>query len=142
MQSGLKLRMNKIENCGGDDQIITVDSNFTANLSPACVVTTNGCITSKGFTKAKVDFSILKNGVVMLSGNPDLCDALDKKSAEAKGKLALFGFPTECPIPEERRCLDGNKSVDVTKYKNFLNLAIGKMEIDAKIEHDTVSSSF
>lgn len=98
-----------------------------------------GCITSKGFTKAKVDFTISKNGVVMLTGNPDLCDALDKKSEEAKGKLALFGFPTECPIPEGRKCLDGSKSVDVSKYKNFLNLAFGKVEINAHMEHDTVS---
>lgn len=36
----------------------------------------------------------------MLSGNLDMCNALDHKSAEQKKKLEIFGFPTECPIPE------------------------------------------
>lgn len=138
-QNGFKLRFNSIENCGGPDQVVSIDQNFTTDLSSTCIVTTNGCVTSKGFTKAKANFSIMKNGVVMLTGNPDLCDALDKKSEEAKGKLAMFGFPTECPIPEGRRCMDGTKPVDVTKYKNFLNMAFGKMAIQADVEHDTVS---
>lgn len=74
----------------------------------------------------------------MLTGNPDVCDALNKKSVEAKSRLAMFGFPTECPVPEGRRCFDGDKKLNVTKYKNLLNIASGKMEIDAEIEHDTV----
>lgn len=36
----------------------------------------------------------------MLSGHPDMCNTLDHKSAEQRKKLQMFGFPTECPIPE------------------------------------------
>lgn len=74
----------------------------------------------------------------MLTGSPDMCEELDHKGEEAKTKLAMFGFPTECPVPEGRKCFEGDKKMNVTKYKNFLNLANGKMEIDADVEHDTV----
>lgn len=37
----------------------------------------------------------------MLSGHPDMCNALDHKSAEQRTKLQMFGFPDlKCPIPE------------------------------------------
>lgn len=74
----------------------------------------------------------------MLTGNPDMCDALHKKSDDSRERLAMFGFPTECPVPEGRKCFEGDKKMNVTKFKNYLNLINGKMEIDADIEHDTV----
>lgn len=132
--------MNSINNCAGDAQIISFDKNFTAVLSPNCEVSAIGCITSKGFTKAMVKYSILKNGIVVLTGSPDMCSVLNKKNEEAKARLAMFGFPTECSNQEKRICFDGDKKMNVTKYKNYLAVAHGKMEFDAQIEHDTVCS--
>lgn len=135
------MRFKSVENCGGDNQIVTLDKNFTAILTPDCQVTSVGCITSKGFTKATARYSIVKNGMPIISGNPDLCAALDKKGEEAKAKLEMFGFPTECPFPEGRKCMDGQKKLSIAKFKKFLSMAAGKMEIEADILHDTVSET-
>lgn len=43
---------------------------------------------------------ITKNGLPVMNGEPDVCQALDKGNEEEVGKLALIGFPTHCPIPE------------------------------------------
>lgn len=101
-----------------------------------------GCITSKGFTKAMVKYSILKNGIVVLTGTPDMCSVLNKKNEEAKARLTMFGFPNECSNQEKRICFEGDKKINVTKYKNYLAVANGKMEFDAGIEHDTVCCHF
>lgn len=47
------MKLISLENCG-DDNVLTIEKNFTATLSANCFVTTNGCITSKGFKEAKV----------------------------------------------------------------------------------------
>lgn len=53
VQNGYKMRVLSVENCI-KNPTIAVDANFTANLSPKCIVTSSGCITSKGFEQAKV----------------------------------------------------------------------------------------
>lgn len=90
-------------------------------------------------TCLQIKYTITKAGVAIISGNPDVCSTLDKKTAEQKARLEMFGFPTECPIPEGRRCLTGDKKVDMSKYKSYLGMSVGKMVISANIEHDTVS---
>lgn len=42
-----------VENCG-DDNVVTIASNFSAHLSPDCILTSIGCMHSKGFKEAKV----------------------------------------------------------------------------------------
>lgn len=74
----------------------------------------------------------------MVSGHPDICNVLDHKSAAQKAKLELFGFPTECPVPEGQRCMDGSKKVDVSKYKSLLPMAAGLIVAKYDVTHDTV----
>lgn len=50
------MKFNKINNCGGKNQVVTIDSNFTTSINKKCEVLNNGCITSKGFTEATVSF--------------------------------------------------------------------------------------
>lgn len=133
--------MSSIENCGGDAQVVSIDKNFTATITPDCEVVTKGCVTSKGFTKAKVNYKISKDGMVIFSGKPNFCEALDKKTEEQKARLQLFGFPTECPFPEERRCVDGDKKLNIAKFKGMLGMALGKVVVESDIEHDTVRKS-
>lgn len=52
-QNGYKMRLMSVDNCG-DDNVVTIDANFTANLSPDCILSTIGCLHSKGFKEAKV----------------------------------------------------------------------------------------
>lgn len=75
----------------------------------------------------------------MYTGSPDLCAELDHKSKEAKERLEMIGFPTECPVKTGRKCFDGEKKVDMSKYKNFLAAANGKMDVESHITHDSVS---
>lgn len=42
------------ENCGSNN-IVTIDRNFSAMLSADCILTSVGCIRSKGFKQAKVE---------------------------------------------------------------------------------------
>lgn len=44
-------------------------------------------------------YTIFKNGLSIMTGNPDMCSELEKHK-EAKGPLEMMGFPTACPIPQ------------------------------------------
>lgn len=44
----------KIENCGGDDQVLKVDDNATITLSKDCDIIITGCGETTGFTTANV----------------------------------------------------------------------------------------
>lgn len=35
----------------------------------------------------------------MIRGDPEICNKKNAENLEAVKKLALLGFPTECPIP-------------------------------------------
>lgn len=159
-QNGYKMQLISVDNCA-ENNVLMVDKNFTATLSSDCFLTTVGCVTSKGFKEAKVKYTVefssfscsqmgflfahqqvkytvTKNGNELLSGHPDICNALDHKTAEQKEKLEMFGFPTECPVPEGRKCMDGTKKVDISKFKNFLPMAAGHVTVHQEITHDTV----
>lgn len=120
LKDGYKFRFNSIENCGGKDQIVTVDSNFTSTINKKCEVTTVGCVSSKGFKDANVcinhptvfqlqflqfitkhfvqaKYTLYKNGMAVMSGTPDLCSEIEQHK-EAKAPLEMVGFPTACPI--------------------------------------------
>lgn len=51
--TNIEFNLFSVENCGTDN-VVTIDSNFTADLSPDCIVTSKGCLLSKGFKEAKV----------------------------------------------------------------------------------------
>lgn len=53
------MRLISTKDCG-ENSVVSVDTNFTSNLSKDCILTTVGCLTSKGFKEAKVStFSVL-----------------------------------------------------------------------------------
>lgn len=83
-------------------------------------------------------YSISKDGHELLNGHPDICNVLDRKNAEQKSKLEMFGFPADCPVPEGVKCFDGSKKVNVSKYKNLLPMAVGKIIAKYDVTHDTV----
>lgn len=76
----------------------------------------------------------------MLNGHPDICNVLDKNTAEHKAKLELFGFPTECPVPKGRKCMDDTNKIDISPYKGLLPMAAGEITANYDVTHDTVIS--
>lgn len=75
-----------------------------------------------------------------MKGHPDVCAILDEKNEEHKAKLQMFGFPTECPVPAGRKCVDPEKKLDISKYKALLPMAQGKISAHYDITHDTGKS--
>lgn len=58
---GYNVRIDQIENCGGPQQILMVDTNTTVEMTEKCEIITIGCSTTSGFQKALVRKRIPKN---------------------------------------------------------------------------------
>lgn len=74
----------------------------------------------------------------MFSGHPDLCELLERKKTEFKSQFEMFGLPTGCPVPEGRRCMDGTKKFDFSKFKHGLPMMQGRIVAHYDVTHDTV----
>lgn len=129
----------KLENCAGDDAVITVEDGFNVKLNKKCELVPQGCFVNKAFGTAVAKFKVQKDGIVMKEGKMDMCAAIDQAPGEAKDMLKLFGAPSSCPVSEEKICANDHK-VDMSKYKSMLGMARGHLIIDSEIKHDTVSS--
>lgn len=90
----------------------------------------------------QVKFSIIKNGNEIWNGQSDICNILHRKSARQKTKMHLFGFPTECPVAESRRCVDSSKTFNISKFKVLLPIAAGQTIANYDITHDKVIIQF
>lgn len=54
------MRIKKVENCGGANQVLKVDTNVTARFSNDCKVVINGCGQTIGFKTANVsEFQVI-----------------------------------------------------------------------------------
>lgn len=51
----------------------------------------------------QVKYTVSKNHMPLMRGDPDICNKQNPDTADAVQKLALLGFPTECPIPEVKK---------------------------------------
>lgn len=69
----------------------------------------------------------------------NLCEPSGWANSEARNLMKVFAVPESCPVPDKELCANDHK-IDITKYKNFLSLAKGSIQIDATIEHDTGKS--
>ncbi|XP_017151187.1 uncharacterized protein LOC108161435 [Drosophila miranda] len=139
--NGYKAKLVKMENCAGDDAVMTVGSDFSLKLNKKCELVPSGCIINKPFGTAMAKFKVQKDGIVMKEGKVDLCLAMDQAPSEAKDILKLFGAPSACPVAEEKVCANEH-TVDLSKYKAMLGMARGHLIIDSEIKHDTGKSCF
>ncbi|EDW75438.1 uncharacterized protein Dwil_GK23818 [Drosophila willistoni] len=139
--NGYKAKLVKMDNCAGDDAIMSVDDDFSIKLNKKCELVPSGCIKNKPFTTAIAKFKVQKDGIVMKEGKMDLCAAIDQASTEAKDIMKLFGAPSSCPVAEEKVC-SNEHTVDLSKYKSMLGMARGHLIIDSEIKHDTGKSCF
>lgn len=186
MQNGYKARVVKIENCGGEKQVLKVDSNSTITLNKNCEVVIKGCGETTGFKTCNVSnvsggrgwtihyiilkqvkYTILKNGNRITSGTTDVCAELENDSKGITTALMSFGLPKNCPVDavkfsyifiqfisslflfvlklrhfhwiQMRQCSDGSQTINISKHKTLLPLAVGNIDISIDGTHDTVS---
>lgn len=98
-QQGHNFHVNYIKNCGDiKAPVISVVENSTLELTPECVVIPNACAETKAFGAAKMKYKIWKSNLVVLQGDLDGCERLQKVNDDVKSMLTMFGMPTKCPI--------------------------------------------
>ncbi|GAB0098868.1 hypothetical protein DMENIID0001_146720 [Sergentomyia squamirostris] len=133
--SGYKTKLHYLENCDSNS-VIKVDKNFTVELTRDCHIVVYGCIQTIGFQKANLKATISKNGMVIHRIETNLCDTMSQASEEARSYLRLFGLPEKCPVDAGQNCQDASKRADISKYKRYLALARGLIQVEARIEHE------
>uniref|UniRef100_A0A1L8DP74 Putative conserved secreted protein n=1 Tax=Nyssomyia neivai TaxID=330878 RepID=A0A1L8DP74_9DIPT len=133
--NGYKTKLHYLENCD-PSSVIKVDKNYKVEMTRNCEIIANGCIQTTGFQKAFMKATISKNGMVIHRIETDLCDTMSKATEEAKHYLKLFGLPDKCPVAASQNCQDASNKVDISKFKRYLALARGVIQIEARIEHE------
>uniref|UniRef100_A0A1B0CF53 Putative conserved secreted protein n=1 Tax=Lutzomyia longipalpis TaxID=7200 RepID=A0A1B0CF53_LUTLO len=133
--NGYKTKLHYLENCD-QSSVIKVAKKYNVELTKDCELIANGCIETTGFQKAYMRATISKNGMVVHRIEADLCDTMSQASEEAKHYLRLFGLPDKCPVAASKNCQDSSTKADISKYKRYLALARGLIQIEARIEHE------
>ena len=135
------MTINKIENCGGGDAILKVNDGLDVQMTDSCQIVVSGCINTKAFNDGKVKYKVNKSGMTLLEGADNYCNLISKAEGDVKQLIDGFGIPKSCPIPEKEYC-GQNVAIDISKYKNYLSFAKGKVDIEGSIEHDTGNSCY
>jgi hypothetical protein len=137
--------------------VVRVFDNTTAALSTKCLITPGGCVYTKGFKTAQLKFTLTKNGLPMMVGTKDACQIMESAGPQVKEIFTKYGIPYKCPVPEVQVwqficscnavvmlffkgpiCPDATKKADVSRFKQYLQMARGRNVIHAEVEHDTV----
>ena len=92
------MKIVKLENCAGDDAIVTIDPEFTIKLNKKCELVPQGCIHNKPFKTATGKVKVSKDGLVMKDETIDACKMAQEATSEAKSVLQMFGAPKSCPV--------------------------------------------
>uniref|UniRef100_U5ENN0 Putative 16.8 kDa salivary secreted protein n=1 Tax=Corethrella appendiculata TaxID=1370023 RepID=U5ENN0_9DIPT len=140
---GYRLKVKSIQNCGGSDQVITLQPNSTAVITKDCKIKTRGCGFTKGFQSAVGEATVFKDGFLMLRRTFDVCDEMRKANvnSEIKPLMELFNVPSKCPVEEQTICSEPTQTINIEKYKQYLPLALGNIKINLSLNHDNGGKS-
>ncbi|XP_058822487.1 uncharacterized protein LOC131684031 [Topomyia yanbarensis] len=141
---GYELIIHHIENCGGDDQVITIDPKSTATLTKDCKVTSKSTVKTIGFKSADMTVTVSKNGIPVVNEKLDLCASMEdsKNNKDAAEIMTMFGVPDKCPVEGGEIKTTESQEYSLEKYKQHLMMAEGKIAVDCKIVHDNGESCF
>ncbi|XP_055612609.1 uncharacterized protein LOC129759231 [Uranotaenia lowii] len=141
---GYELIINKIENCGGNDQVITIDPKSVVTLTKDCQVTSKSMVKTTGFSKADMTVTVSKNGIPVVNEKVDVCASMEdaKGNKDAAEIMTMFGVPDKCPVAAMEIQTSEDKPYSLERYKNHLLVAEGKIHVDSKIVHDKGESCF
>lgn len=76
------------------------------------------------------------NGVELQRIDRDICDGVLRSNVpQLRNVIQLFGLPDSCPIKAGQVCATDAQKISLNRYKDFLALANGKVEIIIKMLH-------
>ncbi|XP_038111935.1 uncharacterized protein LOC6031731 [Culex quinquefasciatus] len=141
---GFELIIESIENCGGPNQVVTIDPKSTASLTEDCKVNSKSTVKTSGFKTADMTVTISKNGLPVVNEQIDLCASMEdsKNNKDAAEIMTMFGVPDHCPVEATEIKTDESQEYSLEKYKQHLFLAEGKIQVDCKVVHDNGESCF
>ncbi|XP_053672433.1 uncharacterized protein LOC128722777 [Anopheles nili] len=141
---GFQLVINRIENCAGEGQIITIDPNSNVTLTEDCKVKSKATARTIGFQTAEMQVTITKNGLPVLKETIDICANLEEAASnkEATEIITMLGVPDHCPVSASEIRTDESQTYSLEKYKQHLLVAQGRAIIDVLIKHDKGESCF
>lgn len=142
--NGYKLKVRKVQNCGGPDAVITAFENNTAVLTKKCELKVRGCVQYSSFKTAVAKYTIKKDDQPMMEGRIDLCQELEanRKRENFAPIFQTFNLPEKCPVEAGTLCAEPSQVVDLEPFKQFLSLARGRIDVRTEIEHDEGTSCF
>lgn len=150
--------------------MIKVSPNANATIDDKCNLFANGCVTaSEDINEGKVseidaiitnlcdrdrEWSIFfrvslqvrviikLNGLELQRIDRDVCDGVLKSNIpQLRNVIQLFGLPDSCPIKAGQVCATEDQKISLNRYKDFLALANGKVEILIKVLHGKAGKS-
>ncbi|XP_058451057.1 uncharacterized protein LOC131430259 [Malaya genurostris] len=141
---GYKLKVRKVQNCAGDDAVITASENYTVVLTKNCNIKSRGCVQFKSFKTAVAKYKVRKDGVQIYQGSVNLCDTLKTglRHADFGPIMRTFKLPESCPVKEGLLCTDPSQVVNISPFAEFLALVRGTIDVETEIQHDTGRSCF
>ncbi|KAI4464036.1 sortilin related [Holotrichia oblita] len=138
LQNGYTMKVNSIKNCGTNN-VIQID-NFDIQLDKDCNVIPKGCVTiTKPFKTANVHYTLTKPPMPALSGVTDVCSLVEGNKS-ATDILSSFALPSKCPVNAQKICGNGDKKINIGRYKSQLGYFAGNIKLRAEAKHDTGTS--
>ncbi|GJQ77403.1 hypothetical protein Trydic_g20804 [Trypoxylus dichotomus] len=133
--NGYTIKVNEIKNCGANN-VIKIE-NFDVQLDNNCNIIPKGCVTiTKPFKTVNVHYAITKPPMPALTGDVDVCKLVEG-SKSAIDILSSFALPNKCPVGAQKVCVNGNKKVNIGKYKSQLGYFAGNIKVRADAKHDS-----
>ncbi|XP_055598277.1 uncharacterized protein LOC129747903 [Uranotaenia lowii] len=136
---GYKVKIIKMENCAGPEAVVRIHDNLTAVLTRKCDFKAQSCLDHKPFAEAEAKYTIKIHGIPFIKGTVDLCQKVPRWSLAAPVVWA-FNFNNKCPMGEGTLCTDPKRVFNISPFKQFLPLMVGKIEMQIDVKHDTGKS--
>lgn len=82
------------------------------------------------------------NGVELQRFDRDICDGVLRSNVpQLRNIIELFGLPDSCPIKAGQLCATEAQKISLNRYRDFLAIATGKVEVLIKMLHGNAGKS-
>ncbi|XP_022903030.1 sporozoite-associated mosquito saliva protein 1-like [Onthophagus taurus] len=133
--NGYALKVNSIKNCR-ENNVIRLDETFSVTLDKNCNLIPKGCGVTKAFKTLNVKYTFTKPPMAPLEGTLNGCELMESNPTVGM-LLSAFALPTKCPVKAQKICVNGDKTLSISKYRMQLGLIAGNMKLKIDGKHDT-----